>query len=103
MLFLNKSDAFMYNKKKEKEKLCTIFFHKLLHNPTVLLAPVIIVVILLTPLAGNFNPVAIWNDRSYDVLSLLTILGPFVAAVGAWEGARLRRLRKRNLNRCPVV
>lgn len=74
----------------------TTFFHKLLHNPTVLLAPVIIVVIVLTPLAGNFNPVAIWNDRSYDVLSLLTLLGPFVAAVGAWEGARARRLRKRN-------
>ncbi|HTK11577.1 MAG TPA: hypothetical protein VL485_30675 [Ktedonobacteraceae bacterium] len=96
MLFLNKSDELMYNKKKERDELRTTFFHKLLHNPTVLLAPVIIVVILLTPLAGHFNPVAIWNDRSYDVLSLLTLLGPFVAAVGAWEGARLRRLRKRN-------
>ncbi len=61
-----------------------------------LLAPVIIVAIVLTPLAGKFNPVAIWNDRSYDVLSLLTILGPFVAAVGAWEGARAGRFRKRS-------
>jgi hypothetical protein len=81
--------------RRRREELRTTFFHKLLHNPTVLLAPVIIVVIVLTPLARNFNPVAIWNDRSYDVLSLLTLLGPFVAAVGAWEGARVRRLRKR--------
>ena len=94
MLFLNKSDELIDDKKKGREALRTIFLHKLLHNPTVLLAPVIIVAILLTPLAGKFNPVAIWNDRSYDVLSLLTILGPFVAAVGAWEGARASRLRK---------
>ncbi len=83
-------------RKREREALRTIFLHKLLHNPTVLLAPVIIVVILLTPLAGKFNPVAIWNDRSSDVLSLLTILGPFAAAVGAWEGARVGRLRQRS-------
>lgn len=92
MLFLNKGDELMYNKKKERKELRT----QLLHNPTVLLAPVIIVAIVLTPLAGNFNPVAVWNDRSGDVQSLLTILGPFVAAVGAWEGARAGRFRKRS-------
>ena len=95
MLFLNKNEELTYNK-KERDELRTTFLHKLLHNPTVLLAPVIIVVIVLTPLARNFNPVAIWNDRSYDVLSLLVFLGPFVAAVGAWEGARVRRWRKRS-------
>ncbi|MDQ2715849.1 MAG: hypothetical protein M3Z08_13145 [Chloroflexota bacterium] len=96
MLFLNTSAELMYNKKKESIELHTKFLYKLLHNPTVLLAPVVIVIILLTPLAGNFNPVAIWNDRSYDVLSLLTLLGPFAGAVGAWEGAGTGRLRKRS-------
>ncbi len=86
----------MSNKKKESSELHTKFLYKLLHNPTLLLAPVVIVIILLTPLAGHFNPVAIWNDRSYDVLSLLTILGPFATAIGAWEGARTDRLRKRS-------
>ncbi len=89
-------NEFMSNKKKESIELHTKFLSKLLRNPTVLLAPVVIVIILLTPLAGHFSPVAIWNDRSYDVLSLLTLLGPFVAAVGAWEGARTGRLRKRS-------
>jgi hypothetical protein len=66
----------------------------LIDNPTVLLAPVIIVVILLTPLAGHFTPVAIWYDRSYDVQSLIGLIGPFVALVGAWKGAQAARLRK---------
>lgn len=96
MLFLNTSDELIYNKRKEGVELHTTLLHKLLHNPTVLLAPIVIAIILLTPLAGHFNPVAIWNDRSYDVQSLLTFLGPFVAAVGAWEGARACRFRKRS-------
>ena len=72
------------------------FIRALLDNPTVLLAPVIVVIIVLTPLAGHFTPVAIWYDRSYDVQSLIGLIGPFVALVGAWKGAQAARLRKRS-------
>src|SRR6266516_792016 len=74
--------------------LKTVLHIDVLHNPTLLFAPVTILLILLTPLPRNFNPVAIWFDRSADVQSLLTLLGPFAAIIGAWVGARESRLQR---------
>jgi hypothetical protein len=83
-----------YHKMKEKANVHTKLVRALLDNPTVLLAPIIVVIILMTPLAGHFTPVAIWYDRSYDVQSLIGLIGPFVALVGAWKGAQAARSRK---------
>jgi ABC-type transport system involved in multi-copper enzyme maturation permease subunit len=60
-------------------------------NVLPVLIPVLGGLVLLSPIARNLTPVALWPDRSTDVQSSIQIFGPFGAGAGAWMAARERR------------
>jgi hypothetical protein len=60
-------------------------------NPTPLVLPLLALLLLITPLAQNLTPVALWLDRSVDVEGSIQLIGPFAAAAAAWTASREHR------------
>jgi hypothetical protein len=64
---------------------------ELRRNVMPLLLPALVILLVLSPIARNLTPVALWPDRSTDLQSTIQVFGPFACGAAAWMASRERR------------